>query len=142
MSKINFMPCVYRIYNNNHPNVCYIGSTNSFKSRMSYHKFQCKQQNNALLYKSIVLNGGIKCWTFEILKEFYGMSKEDLRKEEDKFMDLFNPPLNKNRAFTSNEEKKEINRNNARNFRKNKMHIKEHNEKNLESLRLEFKIFV
>ncbi len=118
MSNINFMPCIYKISHKQHVNVCYIGSTIAFKARMSYHQFQCKQNNPALLYSAINLNGGCKNWEFEILKEFYGMSKEDLRLEEDKFIKLFQPHLNKNKAHTSSEQKKEDNRKRAAEFRK------------------------
>ncbi len=136
MKKNIFMPCIYKISHNEHVNVCYIGSTISFKPRMAYHQFQCKQNNPALLYSAINLNGGHKNWTFEVLKEFYGMSKEELRREEDKYIKLIQPNLNKNRAYTTLEQKKEDNRINAQNFRKkNPEYIKDYNKrKKLEKL--------
>ena len=115
-----FMPCVYKISYNKDPNVCYIGSTISFKSRMSYHQCQCKYNSHYLLYSSINLNGGCKNWTFEVLKNFYGISKEQLRIEEDKFIKLFNPPLNSNKAHLSKEEKRKQAIENCRKYRQKK----------------------
>jgi len=129
------MPCIYIIIHKN-KNLCYCGSSISFKARMAYHKFQSNKNNYGLLYNTINENGGIKEWNFYCIKEFYGMSKEDLRKEEDKYIKLIQPNLNKNRAYTSIEQKKEDNRINAQNFRKkNPEYIKDYNKrKKLEKL--------
>jgi hypothetical protein len=133
MSNNNFLPVIYKISHNEHVNCCYIGSTIAFKPRMSYHQFQCKQNNPALLYSAINLNGGIENWTFEILKEFYGMTKEELRLEEDKYIKLFKPHLNKNKAHTTPEQKKQDNKERARAFRQKKPnYIKEWNKKRME----------
>lgn len=118
-SNNNFKSCIYKISNNQNVNQCYIGSTATFKSRMSYHYHQCKINNPAKLYKAINENGGVLNWTFEILKSFTGMSKEDLRKEEEKYINLFNPPLNKNRAYVSKQERQEQSRIRSKKFRDN-----------------------
>lgn len=78
----------------------YIGSTiMSLKSRISAHKSQAKISPNRLLYKYILENGGWDQFIFHLGKEEPFVSEELQHREEQKYIDSTNPPLNSIKAY-------------------------------------------
>ena len=62
------------------------------------------------LYNSIRNNGGFEEWNFEILRKFDCINKEELRRYEEEFIQLYKSTLNIRRAYTSDIIKKEQNK--------------------------------
>lgn len=97
------------IYTIKTSNGIYVGSTCNFNKRKSEHKSSIYNENNKYynikLYKNIRENEGN--WSMEIYKMFPCNNKEELRIEEDKITIEINANLNTNRAFISEEEKKQ-----------------------------------
>ncbi len=106
MSPKNIFSCIYRICHITNNELMYIGSTKNFNTRMSSHKHNIKYGLQNRLYSCINANGGLECFKFDILKTFENLTKIELRKKEDEFIKLFNPSLNTNRAYVSDEEKR------------------------------------
>lgn len=88
---------------------CYIGSSSNFTNRKSVHKLRCNNVNNKYhnyyIYKFIRENGGWDNFDFEILKEL-NLNIEDkkqlqkeLLKEEYKYMNIYNPKLNRRKII-------------------------------------------
>jgi len=76
----------------------YVGSTRNFKKRKTNHTSCIKNINNQIpLYKKIRENNGV--WIMHKLKDYPCANGEELRKEEQFWIDEFSPNLNPNRAF-------------------------------------------
>jgi hypothetical protein len=101
------------IYRLSCDNLCYYGSSRKVKERIDNHK-SCYNY-----YKN---HGGDKCYSVllyelaeqkglqvesDILERFEDISKEDLKKREQYYLDNYEC-VNENRAITTDEEKKEI----------------------------------
>ena len=112
------------IYTIKTDNGLYAGSTCDFAVRKYKHKSNCFNENgklyNTKLYQNIRENGGE--YSIELYKLFPCNSDEELRTEEEEVRKYLNANLNSQRAFMSEEEKKEY----------NKEYCKEHREKNKE----------
>jgi len=89
----------------------YIGSTHDENIREQRHKSSCNNVNNKnynfKVYEFIRANGGYDNWKFEILERYPCDNKTQLRIRERYYYDLFNPELNTNRPYVSEEEMKE-----------------------------------
>ncbi len=84
----------------------YVGSTINFKERKGEHKKCIYNENyNCKLYKNIRANDGN--YRIEMYKPFPCNDKRELRQEEDRIMMEMNANLNTNKAYISEEERKE-----------------------------------
>ena len=87
----------------------YIGKTNNLSNRIRQHKMSCNnindKEHNKLLYLKIRENGGLDNWDFEILENIENVDNKFILKRERYFIDTLIPTLNKNRPFTTDEEK-------------------------------------
>lgn len=98
MSKI----FIYKIYQNDYPEMFYIGSTNNFSSRKSNHK---KNINNKVskkyhypLYQYIRANGGWEKFNMCIYGEYPIKTKGEGLQKEQEIIDLLKPKLNSIKA--------------------------------------------
>ena len=102
---------IYKIINYDHPELIYVGSTTSFKHRKNHHKFRALNPENCKghlkLYENIRKFGGWESWNMVQICEFPCDSKREAEKEEDKYMVELKASLNVNRAFCSEERRKE-----------------------------------
>jgi hypothetical protein len=84
-------------------NILYIGSTNNFSQRKSKHKKNTTNKRGKLywlkLYLYIRENGGINNFIFELLENGECTTKEEIRKNEQKFLDIYNPILNTKKSY-------------------------------------------
>jgi hypothetical protein len=80
----------YKIYKDD---FCYIGSTTNLKKRQNGHKNRCTNENskcyNLKLYKTIRENGGWECFTFELIKQFDNLTKQEARVIEQVYINEF-----------------------------------------------------
>jgi hypothetical protein len=92
---------IYCIKFNN--DIVYIGSTNNFSQRKHKHKKNTTNKRGKLywlkLYLFIRENGGINNFIFEILENGECITKEEIRKIEQKFLDIYNPNLNTKKSY-------------------------------------------
>ncbi len=106
----NKIVCVYGIY---YKNECvYIGSTVDFISRKARHKRNSVNTKERCYYGSLYVfireNGGIDNFDFRILKQFdNNISIQDLRNEEQKYINSFSNLQNKKRTEGNGLTKKE-----------------------------------
>lgn len=91
----------------------YVGSTTNFTVRKNKHKSDCYNENNQEkynkpLYKFIRENGGFTDkWKMILVQEYPECkSNIELRMYEQVHLDLYRPDLNVNRAFVTEEDKK------------------------------------
>ena len=100
----------YRIYSLNNDYV-YIGSTTDFKKRISTHKHYCNNEKskkyNIKLYKTIRQNNGFENFIFEIIETIETDNKKIVLEKEQELMIKYNSNLNTNKAYTSEEYKKQ-----------------------------------
>ena len=103
------IPCVYRLFKNE---MSYIGSTIDLDTRKRLHINNCynpkSREYRYKVYENIRNNGGFDDFQFEIL-EYYNesISKKELRQEEQKYMDMFEPSLNGCNAYGHKISKKD-----------------------------------
>ena len=126
------IPCVYRLFKNE---MSYIGSTFDLDARKLSHKSTCynpkRRGYKIKVYETIRNNGGFDEFQFEVL-EYYNesISEEELREEEQNYMDMFEPSLNGKNAYGENLQKK---KDSSKRWRdNNKEHLKEYHAKNIE----------
>ena len=112
---------IYKLFHKT-KQLCYIGSTRCLKTRIYNHKTQAKYNTHIPLYNCIRDNGGFEEWDFKILRKFDFINKEELRKYEEEFIELYRPALNIRRAYTSDIIKKEQNRIRGLAFRQKNPH--------------------
>lgn len=83
--------------------ILYIGSTNNYSQRKSKHKKNTTNKRGKLywlkLYLHIRQNGGIDKFTFELLENGECITKEEIRKIEQKFLDIYKPILNTKKSY-------------------------------------------
>jgi hypothetical protein len=105
---------IYKIEHLEKPELIYIGSTTMFNRRKSSHKRNCNNETNkeynGKLYNMMRLNGGWDAFKCMIIKEFPCNNKTELLIEEEKHRKEYQATLNKNRAYRTEEEAKEISR--------------------------------
>ena len=112
----------------------YVGHSTDFKSRNQKHKSSCNNVNNKSYnqynYQFIRENGGYENWKMIKLYDFPCNSKREAEAEEDKTMQELGATLNKIRAFTTAEEKKEQSKKSSKEWRENNSEYKkEYDEK-------------
>jgi len=87
----------------------YVGHSTDFKSRNQDHKKCCNNSNskkyNAYKYQFIREHGGYENWKMIKLYDFPCKSKREAEAQEDKTMQELNATLNKNRAYTTKEDR-------------------------------------
>jgi len=102
---------IYKIQNQERPELIYVGSTTDFTRRKALHKQACNNSNdtnhNLKLYKMIRENEGWDAFKIMIIKEFPCVSKVELLIEEDRMMIELKASLNCKKAHNTHEEKKE-----------------------------------
>jgi len=126
MESVGNVKGIYCIYckDSNIPNI-YIGSTNNLNKRITEHKQNYKNElrhhYKFKVYRFIRENGGFENWRFTLLERTYTDDKNDLRKLEQMYLDMFEEDLllNNCRAFGHNQ----------------KQYMKEYTEKNKEKIR-------
>ena len=103
------MITIYQIYCKD-PKITdiYIGSTTkTVQQRFSGHKCQSKTLLNVVFYKFVTENGDWDNWTHKILNQIENHGDRQLRfKQEQCYIDLYKPSLNKLKAYSSVEDKK------------------------------------
>ena len=100
---------IYKLFHKT-KELCYIGSTRCLKKRIYNHKTQAKYNTHIPLYNSIRNNGGFEEWSVQVLRKFDYINKEELRKYEEEFIQLYKSTLNIRRAYTSDIIKKQQNK--------------------------------
>ena len=133
----------YKIVCEDCPDYIYIGSTKSFRSRKNQHKSSCNNEicknHNTKLYNKIRENGGWDNWNMIIIDEADNLTFLQARIKEEELRLKYNGNLNSNKAYTTEEETKEIGKKTMKNYRENnkeqlKEKRREYNEKNREKL--------
>ena len=101
----------------------YVGHSTDFKSRNQAHKFSCNNINskkyNQYNYRFIRENGGFENWSMIKLYDFPCNSKREAEAEECKTMIELGATLNSQKAFVSEEKKKEHEKEQKKEYRKN-----------------------
>ena len=137
----------YKIVCEDCPDYIYIGSTTSFRSRKNQHKGCCNNENhkshNLKIYKKIREYGGWENWNMIIIDEGKELTFTQARIKEEELRIKYNGNLNSQRAYRTEEEKKQYYEKNKEKLteqmkeynEKNKEKIKEYNENNKEKRR-------
>ncbi len=103
---------IYKIQHLENEELLYVGSTTNFIKRKQQHKCcyntPSNKSYNFKVYKMIRDNGGWTQFTIIIIKEFPCNTKTELLIEEDRMMRELKSNMNNRRAFTTDEEKKEL----------------------------------
>ena len=76
---------IYKIAENN-GNGVYVGSTKNFKRRKCQHLFSCAYRPNVSPYNYIIEKGGFDNFTFSVIKEVSNIERQDLLKQEGKYI--------------------------------------------------------
>ncbi len=97
----------YIIYKIQIKDYIYIGSTQNFTIRKSQHKTCCNNGNDTLVYRTIREHGGWDCCSMVPVKEIEVESKTQARIAEEAVRVEYNAQMNINRAYVSEEDKKE-----------------------------------
>jgi hypothetical protein len=142
---------IYKIEHESKPELLYIGSTTNFIKRKYSHKKGCnKEKDNAYnikLYQMMRENGGFNEFKIMVIKNYPCNNKIELLIEEEKHRKEFKAILNTNKAYLTDDEKKEQNKQNkeyqkeyqAEYRQENKEEIKEYDkeyyEKNKEQIK-------
>lgn len=77
----------------------YIGSTRDIGRRRSAHKYECGNNQNHHLYKTIREHGGWDAWVMKTLEVVYSDNPEDRRIAEQRWIDATEIKLNRNQAY-------------------------------------------
>ena len=89
----------------------YVGSCKDMRSRMSKHKTRCCNENDPKhhykVYQFIRANGG---WGNFVMEEIENCNTERLYQMEQEYIDKYNPSLNSQRAYNTEEYNKEYNK--------------------------------
>jgi hypothetical protein len=92
---------VYKIFQVNDPTQFYIGSTfKTLEDRYAWHHYCCRYDTvkNSKLYRLVRKIGDWSYFQIEELESFEKISRLDLLKEEQKYIDELKPTLNINNA--------------------------------------------
>ena len=86
----------------------YIGSSMNFHKRKIQHKNSSNNLNSRNyclpLYMFINVNGGFENWEIVVIKEYKFITKKELNINEQYYIDLLKPNLNRNNAYGKDEE--------------------------------------
>jgi protease II len=116
---------IYKIQHREKADLFYIGSTAmTLQERLRNHKKKKKKTKKQIIYK-IIEEEGWENFDMILIKDFTCNSKRELEMEEQRCIDAFNPTLNTQRAYRTEEYTRE--------YYKNKK--KEYYELNKEELR-------
>ena len=92
-------------------NEIYIGSTADYESRCLNHRSYChnvKHPNYGnKVYNYIRANGGFGNFTIDVIEHYPCANKTAMRKREQYWINEYKPTLNTNRAYISEDERKE-----------------------------------
>ena len=142
---------IYKLQHREKADLFYIGSTaTTLQERLRCHikKSEIKKYK---IYKIIEEDGGWENFEMILIKEYACNDKEELRQEEQRCIDAFNPTMNDHRAYTSTEDKKkyekewyEANKERLIKYRKehyglNKEYFKQYNIDNKEKRSKQYK---
>lgn len=98
---------IYKLYCSSIPEKFYIGSTTQPLSiRLSNHKGMAHTGRTCILYQ-IMRETGTENWSIEELSRHNNVTRDDLKKEERKFIDELKSNLNTYLPYSSPQEKKE-----------------------------------
>ena len=90
--------CIYKIYQNDCPEMFYIGSTNNFSRRKSQHKKnitnRVSKKYNYPLYQYMRGCGGFEKFSMEILENYPCKTKLEGLQKEQELIDFHKPKLN------------------------------------------------
>ena len=93
----------------------YIGSCKDMKRRMIGHKSHCynekRREYNYKLYQFIRANGGWDNWEMVQIGYVWNKATKPLFQIEQDYIDQYKPTLNGQRAYSSEEQRKEYNKN-------------------------------
>ena len=99
----------------------YIGSTTDFVTRKNSHKSTCiyeKQTNyNNKKYQYIRENGGWNCFNMIEVEKYPCNDKREAEAREEYWRCHFNAQLNTKRAYTTDEQRKELDKERKREYR-------------------------
>jgi len=104
------MKCIYQISCVD-PEVeeIYIGSTEDFKNRVKSHKGLYNLGKKFKVYEFIRNTGGLSNWDISPIEIIdFPISTEELRQYEQAYLDKYKPQLNSHRAYTTEEQRKEL----------------------------------
>jgi len=114
---------IYKIQHIENLELLYIGSTTNFNKRKQYHKENCNtitnKKYNFLVYKMIRDNGGWDQFKMIIIKEYPCETKTELLIEEDRLMMELKSNMNNNRAYLTDNDRKERDKLRTKEYRKN-----------------------
>ena len=117
----------YKIVCEDCPDYIYIGSTKSFRSRKYQHKTCCNNINNKIhnlkIYQKIRENGGWDNWKMIIIDEADDLTFTQARIKEEELRLKYNGNLNSQKAYTTEEDKKESFREYTKKYRENNKDI-------------------
>ena len=128
------------VHNEDYDNAnIYIGSTTDFVKRKNAHKNCCNNENsrgyNDKRYQYIRENGGWDCFNMIEIEKFPCNDGNEARAREEYWRCHFNAQLNMNRAYRTEEEKKEEDRKRyEQNRDKLLKQYKKYNEKNKDKI--------
>jgi hypothetical protein len=102
---------IYRISHKEIAGLDYVGSTTDFTRRKNKHKSNCYNPNSKhhhfKVYVTIRSNGGWDCFHMLEIKKFPCGDRREAEHEEEKCRQELKATLNMNRAFITEDEKKE-----------------------------------
>ena len=128
------------VHNEDYDNAnIYIGSTTDFVKRKNAHKNCCNTENsrgyNDKRYQYIRENGGWNCFNMIEVEKYPCNDGNEARAREEYWRCLFNAQLNVNRAYRTEEEKKEQDKKRyEQNRDKLLKQYKKYNEKNKDKI--------
>ena len=115
--------------------IYYIGSTSNMIMRIRKHEASANKPNdrnyNNKMYNIMRANGGWDNFKFINLGNIKNVTKTEARHTEQAFINLFEPNMNTNNSYTTEEQKKEQMKNYSET---NKEKLKEYREENKEKI--------
>ena len=105
---------IYKLQHVDDDTLLYVGHTTNFTKRKSEHKSNLLNSNtkayNFKVYQMIRDNGGWDMFRMIEIKQFQCSNKREAEAEEDRIMRELKATLNNNRAFVSDQDKKDDNK--------------------------------
>ena len=133
----------YKIVCDDLPEHVYVGSTMAFANRKYKHKGNCNNENsekyNLKIYTTIRANGGWDNWRMVCIHQQEVDNKREAEQIEEQYRVELNGNMNTNRAFTNEEDAKELKKKRDNKYRENNKEkiinkVKEYAEKNKEKI--------
>jgi hypothetical protein len=102
---------IYKIQHLEDESLLYVGHTTDFTKRKSAHKANLKNTNNKAynykVYQMIRDNGGWDMFNMIEIHKFSCLNRREAEAEEDKVMREMKATMNNNRAYTTDEDRKQ-----------------------------------